>query len=202
MLYLKGRKKLLMGCSMSEDIHKLLESQAKIIRDYQKEIERLKGLVEYYKNESCTDSLTNLKNRRAIDDLHGVDVVVLGDIDHFKKINDTYGHDCGDQVLVEISNVLKNCTRNTDHVFRWGGEEFVIFLQGCKVDDGFNKALLWKNKIEELKDKFGFDITMSFGVSDLTNKTMQEAIKEADEAMYKSKETGRNRVTIYQLKRK
>ena len=82
------------------------------------------------------------------------------------------------------------------------GIRYVIFLQGCKVDDGFNKALLWKNKIEELKDKFGFDITMSFGVSDLTNKTMQEAIKEADEAMYKSKETGRNRVTIYQLKRK
>ncbi len=187
---------------MGEDLYKLLEEKEKIIKSYKEEIDKLKELVEYYKNESCTDSLTNLKNRRAIDELQGVDVVVLGDIDHFKKINDTYGHDCGDQVLVEVSNVLKSCIRNTDYVFRWGGEEFVIFLQGCKVDDGFNKAVIWKNKIEELKEVFGFDITMSFGVSDLTDKTMQEAIKEADAAMYKSKETGRNKVTIYQLKRR
>lgn len=184
-----------------EDIIKLLNEKDKIINQYKKEIIELKKQVEYYKNQSCTDSLTNLKNRRAIKELNGIDVVVLGDIDHFKVINDTYGHEFGDMVLVEVSNVLRDCTRNTDSVYRWGGEEFVICLQGCKLIDGYNKALVCKNKIEELKYKFGFNITMSFGVSDLTNKTLQQAIEEADEAMYKSKENGRNLVTIYQLKR-
>ena len=184
-----------------KDVYRLLKEKDELIKKYKEEITLLKKQVEMYKKESYTDSLTKLNNRRAIKELNGFDVVILGDIDHFKNINDTYGHECGDQVLIEISNILKKCTRDTDSVFRWGGEEFVVFLKGCKVDDGYDKAVLLKDNIEELEEVFGFRVTMSFGVSELANKTMQEAIKEADEAMYKSKKNGRNTVTIYRLKR-
>ena len=94
---------------MEKDINELLKEKDEIIENYKKEIDRLKQLVEYYKKESCTDSLTNLDNRRSIEDKEGFDVVILGDIDYFKRINDTYGHDLGDQVLIEISNILKIC---------------------------------------------------------------------------------------------
>ena len=185
---------------MDDEINKLLKEKDEIIKDCYKEINRLKEMVEYYKKQSYTDSLTNLGNRRSLESKKGFDVVILGDIDHFKKINDTYGHDCGDKVLIEISSILKKFTRNSDLVCRWGGEEFVILLKDCKIDDAYDKAMLLKNNIETLEDQFGFRITMSFGITDLTNKTMKSAIIEADNAMYKSKEAGRNRITIYRLK--
>ena len=186
---------------MEKDINELLKEKDKEIEYYKREIDRLRKLVEYYKRESCTDSLTNLDNRRSIEDKEGFDVVILGDIDYFKRINDTYGHDLGDQVLIEISNILRQNIRNSDLVCRWGGEEFVILLKNCKIEDAYEKAMILKDSVESLKDEFGFKVTMSFGVSDMTNKTMKKAIKEADEAMYNSKENGRNRVTVYELKR-
>ena len=186
---------------MQENVYRILMNQRKLLEKYKRENERLKELVEYYKNESYTDSLTHLNNRRSIDGKEGFDVIILGDIDHFKKINDKYGHDCGDDVLVEISNILRKYTRDSDLVCRWGGEEFVILLKDCKVEEAYSKAIFLKDNIENMDANFDFKVTMSFGVSDMRNKTMQEAIKEADEAMYKSKERGRNRVTIYKLKR-
>ena len=153
--------------------------------------------IEYYKIEAYTDSLTKLNNRRSIENLRDFDSVILGDIDHFKNINDKYGHDLGDQVLIEISKVLKDNIRQTDLVCRWGGEEFVVFLKNCTDEDAYIKATILREKVSQLSEKFGFDITMSFGVSKLSKSTMQKAIKEADAAMYLSKQNGRNRVTIY-----
>ena len=123
---------------MDDEIYKLLKEKDEIIKECHKEINRLKEMVEFYKKESYTDSLTNLGNRRSLESKKGYDVVILGDIDHFKKINDKYGHDCGDKVIVEISSILKKCTRNTDLVCRWGGEEFVVLLKDCKINDAFD----------------------------------------------------------------
>ena len=178
---------------------KKLAEKDKIIDMYKSELELLKKELDYYKKISCTDSLTKLNNRRAIKNVDEYDSIVLGDIDYFKKINDKYGHDLGDKVLIEISDILKKYTRNTDLVCRWGGEEFVIFLKNCDDEMAYDKALTLKNAVSKLSEKFGFTITMSFGVSNLLGKTMQNALKEADEAMYKSKENGRNRVTVYSL---
>ena len=182
-----------------ENYLKQLKQKDVLIDKYRNEIAELKRELEYYKKEACTDKLTKLNNRRSIEEAHDFDSLILGDIDFFKKINDTYGHDFGDEVLIEIGKVLKENVGKTDLVCRWGGEEFVILLKNCDIDDAYDKATILKEQIADLGSKFGFNITMSFGVSSLANKTMQIAIKEADEAMYNSKNNGRNRVTIYSL---
>ena len=184
---------------MQEDYKKLLEEKDKIIEEYKKQIALLKTQVDFYKNAACVDPLTNLNNRRAVSYTSNYSCIIMGDVDHFKQINDEYGHDEGDKVLVEIGKILVCNVRDTDLACRWGGEEFAIFLKDCDEDVAYKKALLIKEKIEGLKDIFGFNITMSFGVSNILDKNMQDAIIEADQAMYESKSKGRNTVTVYTL---
>lgn len=162
---------------------------------------KLKRENDFLREQVCKDALTKLNNRRALENIDAYDSLILGDIDHFKVINDTYGHLVGDEVLVEISLVFKKYVRDTDLVCRWGGEEFLILLKNCNDEDAYTKASILKEKIMELSDKFGFNITMSFGVSDLSDNTLESAIKNADEAMYTSKREGRNKVTVYQIKK-
>ncbi len=181
-----------------EEYEKELNKKDKIIKKLENEIEQLKQQVKKYKDEAYVDSLTHLKNRRALENIVDFDSVIIGDIDHFKKINDTYGHLKGDEVLVAISQVLNNYVRETDIVCRLGGEEFVIILKKCSEEEAYKKAMILKEKVSELKKVFGFDITMSFGVSNfLFEKPVKEAIREADKALYKSKRNGRNMVTVY-----
>ena len=101
-------------------------------------------------------------------------------------------------LLVEIGKILQKFVRETDMACRWGGEEFVILLKNCNTTDAYNKATMLRKEIIKLSEKYGFKITMSFGIANLEGKTMEKAIKEADKAMYKSKIDGRNRVTIYE----
>ena len=162
-------------------------------------IKQLKKENEILRKQAYTDSLTKLNNRRCLENAVGFDSLILGDLDHFKKINDNYGHDVGDEVLVEVSIVLKKYVRDTDLVCRWGGEEFLVLLKNCDDEDALTKANLLKDKIMELSDKFGFEITMSFGISNLSTSTLEDAISKADEAMYVSKKEGRNKATIYTL---
>ena len=183
-----------------EEYELQLERKNKVIEQYKKEIEILKKQVEFYKREAYIDTLTKLNNRRALKDIGGYNFVIMGDIDHFKEINDKYGHVFGDRILVEISEILKQYIADSDLVCRYGGEEFIIFLKNNNDYYAYCKALLLKQKIEELSKKYGFSITMSFGVSNLYGKTMNKAIEEADFAMYESKKNGRNTVTIYELK--
>ena len=169
-----------------------------IINELKSELEKLKLENKKLKEELYLDSLTNINNRRILDDVTDFDSIIMGDIDYFKNINDLYGHLKGDEVLIEVSNVLSKYIRDTDIVCRWGGEEFVILLKNCDDKEAYNKALYLKEKISELKEMFGFDITMSFGISNfLFKKTMKTAIDEADKALYKSKKMGRNKVTMY-----
>ena len=179
----------------------LIKLKAELLRA-RLENRELKRKLAMYKEIAYKDSLTNLNNRRSLESISDYDCLILGDIDHFKIINDTYGHIVGDEVLVEISSVFKHFVRETDYVCRWGGEEFLIFLKNCDDEDAYGKANLLREKIMELSDEFGFEITMSFGISNLSDNTLADAINNADEAMYESKHNGRNRVTVYQLKKK
>ena len=180
------------------DLKKELNKKNKIIGELKLEIELLKKENERLKKEAYLDTLTQLNNRRILENVNDFDSIIIGDIDHFKRINDSYGHLKGDEVLIAISQVLNECVRDTDIVCRWGGEEFVILLKNCTDKDAFNKAMLLKEKISELEKTFGFEITMSFGVSNfLFEKPMKKAINEADKALYKSKQNGRNKVTMY-----
>ena len=127
--------------------------------------------------------------------------IVMLDLDHFKQVNDTYGHDVGDIVLVNIAHLLKENIRNGDAVGRWGGDEFVIVLNDVTEEIAFTVIDRLRDKLEKQVIHAGeVDIpfvTGSIGISMLTpGKTSEQALKEADEKAYVSKKLGRNKVTI------
>jgi diguanylate cyclase (GGDEF)-like protein len=158
---------------------------------------------------SRTDPLTGLSNRRDVNEKIEAELVrfernknpfslILGDIDHFKKINDTFGHDAGDYVLVQVAQLMTQSIRRQDVVARWGGEEFLIFLPETNIAGGLKLAEDIRQKIEV--EEFCFDqkniaVTMSFGVciseAKLPSKSL---VKKADDCLYKAKETGRNKI--------
>ncbi|KAA0549812.1 GGDEF domain-containing protein [Bacillus sp. BGMRC 2118] len=156
-----------------------------------------------------TDYLTNLPNRRAMDQrlnqqLHDVDEfdndfsVILIDIDHFKDINDQYGHDIGDNVLKEFSDVVSQNITNYDYLGRWGGEEFIIICSNQTP----KQAQSLSEKLRESISTYSFDsignVTASFGISGYQpNDLRQTILKRADDALYQSKANGRNCVTVY-----
>ena len=131
-------------------------------------------------------------------------VLAILDLDHFKKVNDSFGHLCGDMVLQQVSNIIKNEVRNGDFVCRYGGEEFAIIFRNSKDMDGI------KQRLETIRQKIAENVmeyqnsqvvsTCSFGAvcCTLIDKVniSEEVIKMADEALYKAKRTGRNRICI------
>lgn len=122
------------------------------------------------------------------------------DIDHFKKINDTYGHDVGDKVLKEFASVVKNSLRVGDIFARWGGEEFVVILLGSNEMDSKVKADEIRKKVEDMTfdNPSELKITVSIGVAEFDGDiAFENLIKNADNALYKAKNTGRNKVVVF-----
>lgn len=133
------------------------------------------------------------KNRRL--------AIMMFDIDNFKKLNDTYGHQSGDIVLKDLAKVMQSKCRQTDIVARYGGEEFIIMLPGAGKKEAVDVAEKIRAAFEARKPKLGNDIvvtTASIGVTEFSGeKTREELIEKADKALYRSKHTGKNRVTVY-----
>ncbi|MDF2606393.1 MAG: pleD [Bacillales bacterium] len=156
-----------------------------------------------------TDPLTKIYNRLKFNVIASEEIsrvksnmgnlsVVLFDIDHFKRVNDNYGHIVGDEVLVKLASVLKDMLRITDTLARWGGEEFIILLTDTNEYDSLVFCELIRKKIEETIFNNAGNITCSFGVSSFKeNKTLENLISEADSALYIAKNSGRNRVELY-----
>lgn len=153
-----------------------------------------------------TDPLTGLCNRRSLENnismcienykRYGVKFsVLMFDIDNFKNINDTYGHQQGDSILVEISDILKASSRITDCCARWGGEEFIILLPNSDINGALTKAENLRALIES-KVSSPSRITCSFGVSDFYkgDDSIDNIIMRADQALYQAKYMGKNRV--------
>ncbi|AYH06401.1 sensor domain-containing diguanylate cyclase [Pectobacterium parmentieri] len=158
---------------------------------------------------ATTDKLTGLMNRQAFDYLfhrlgtksvlqHKSLSILLIDIDHFKKINDQYGHNVGDLVLQEISALLSTNTRSSDRSCRWGGEEFVILLDNCDINAAQQRAEALRQSIEitHLPYREGtIQVTVSCGVAEYrAGETLSMLINRADIALYQAKQQGRNRV--------
>ena len=124
--------------------------------------------------------------------------ILIIDVDFFKRINDLYGHDKGDLIIKEISSLIQKNTRNTDICARWGGEEFLILTPNSDL----KAALTLANSLREFIEKNDFKmekdkVTISIGVSTYNeNLTQEKLIKLADNALYKAKGNGRNRVEI------
>ncbi|MBF0325370.1 MAG: diguanylate cyclase [Alphaproteobacteria bacterium] len=128
--------------------------------------------------------------------------LALTDIDHFKKVNDTFGHAQGDKVLREVAQVLRNTVRPYDVVYRYGGEEFLICLPGTSVEVGAQVLERIRTNIEalQLDDDKGapIPVTATFGIAAITAETsIEDAMEQADKALYDGKRSGRNRVVIY-----
>ncbi|BCE01184.1 GGDEF domain-containing protein [Marinicellulosiphila megalodicopiae] len=176
---------------------------------HQSNIEVLHKLNE----QANTDELTSLYNRRRmLEDINlqqalserndGSFSLILGDIDFFKQLNDTFGHAAGDAALKHLAKLLKDTVRKTDSVSRWGGEEFLILLSGSHEKE----ALHFANTLRELveKQKIEYDhkqlqITLSFGVAHYKmGQTIERTIHNADLALYQAKVHGRNRVVLHQ----
>jgi diguanylate cyclase (GGDEF) domain len=154
------------------------------------------------KKNSKTDFLTRTLNRMGFEDVINNNAgkqfgIAIMDIDHFKKINDTYGHAIGDDVLVCISDLIKKLLRDCDSIARFGGEEFVILirdgnLKNCAECCERLMKTIEENTFTNLNGK-GFNVTVSFGVAMYNNeKTLQENLVMVDEALYKAKNNGRN----------
>jgi diguanylate cyclase (GGDEF)-like protein len=163
---------------------------------------------------SRTDLLTGLNNRGYWEDCLLKEFgrfqrykvtcsVVMFDIDHFKKVNDTYGHQAGDEVIREVSRVTSENLRSTDIAGRYGGEEFGVILTSTDAESGMVFCERLRKCIEALEvvhDGQTIRFTVSLGISEATENTASYAdwLSQADKALYQSKETGRNRTTIYQ----
>lgn len=134
----------------------------------------------------------NIKKYERYEDIFSL---LMLDIDHFKNVNDTYGHDVGDLVLKELCSVIENLIRETDVFGRWGGEEFLLILPKTNRGEATSIATRIKNIIEEHKFDYIPQVTISIGVS-VYNKSIKKEIflKDVDDALYKAKSTGRNRV--------
>lgn len=171
-------------------------------------VERLESLTK----KATTDGLTGLSNRKAflerlaadlarLDGRHPCGVVML-DIDHFKRINDTYGHPFGDEVLRGVASVLRKGVRRGDTAGRYGGEEFALYLNLADTERAREGAERFRRMIRQIRFSHGgreIGVTASFGVACAPHhgNGVEELVKRADEALYLSKQRGRDRVTVY-----
>lgn len=164
--------------------------------------------AQLLREQSQVDQLTGLKNRRGFYDYYENDIrsmdesqkasIIVCDIDFFKKVNDTYGHNVGDAVLVFVADNLQKNVGRAGKVFRWGGEEFVILLKGYNQEGAAKLAEELRGIIESSVchvENQSIKITMSFGVSEFDKDVSSEKnVKSADDKLYIAKQTGRNKV--------
>ncbi len=155
--------------------------------------------------QASTDALTGLPNRRHVEqrlrELVAAAkpfVLVMADLDHFKRLNDTFGHQAGDDALRVFADVVRACTREQDLAGRWGGEEFGFLLSGASATE----ALRWTDRVRErlaeaLANRSTPSFTASFGIADSATTRVPDAlVRLADEALYKAKAEGRDRAAL------
>ncbi|KDD65841.1 diguanylate cyclase [Pseudomonas mandelii PD30] len=171
-------------------------------------IKRYQGKIQA---QAILDSLTELPNRRGFDLLAAQAMhealrepkpltALLLDLDHFKALNDTYGHLAGDQVLIGFARDLESCLRHSDIVCRWGGEEFIVLLKDTDGETGLMVAEKIRRHIEQQRYAYNdkaLQLTVSIGLTTLqTDDTLHTLLSRADHAMYRAKQAGRNRTCV------
>ncbi|MGZ7458883.1 sensor domain-containing diguanylate cyclase [Pseudomonas sp. Ma2-10] len=171
-------------------------------------IKRYQGKIQ---TQAILDSLTELPNRRGFDLLAAQAMheaqrepkpltALLLDLDHFKVLNDTYGHLAGDQVLIGFARDLESCLRHSDIVCRWGGEEFIVLLKDTDGETGLMIAEKIRQHVEQQRYAYNdqaLQLTVSIGLTTLqTDDTLHTLLSRADHAMYRAKQAGRNRTCV------
>ena len=207
-------KLVVLQAELMNNISQVVESNKKLENDLvvsKYALESQAQELDISRKEARTDALCNVGNRKAVDEAMQFMIsryqsnkkpfgLMMIDIDHFKRINDTFGHQAGDDVLTSISKALNECVRPEDFVGRLGGDEFVIILDGL-TDENAN---LVGTRIRSTIELYDFSIadsgqstvvTMSMGLAVVGEQdTVETLYDRADKALYKSKELGRNRL--------
>lgn len=177
---------------------------------------RLLALIEavgYWRDRSSTDYLTKLLNRKGLNEAFAHEhnrflrlsnshiSIVMIDIDHFKMVNDTYGHEMGDRVLYQVARCFEKSFRITDYVGRWGGEEFLIILPDTNLEGAMKVAEMARLRLARQKVEYDgktVQVTISAGVTSIEKNGIPErAIYLVDQALYKAKNHGRNQCWGY-----
>ena len=171
----------------------------------------IKRYQEKIQAQATLDSLTELPNRRGFDLLAAQAMheaqrepkpltALLLDLDHFKALNDTYGHLAGDQVLIGFARDLQSCLRHADIVCRWGGEEFIVLLKDTDGETGLKVAEKIRQHVETQRYAYNdraLQLTVSIGLTTLQpDDTLHTLLSRADHAMYRAKQSGRNRTCV------
>lgn len=195
-------------CRFTPQMLQVMEGILSVYRNYQ-------SLLDY----SERDSLTGLLNRKTFDEkfarminsktheptdcndrrhTHATSQwLAVVDIDHFKRVNDRFGHLYGDEVLILVANVLRSSFRSQDRVFRFGGEEFVILLRSTTLDEARMIFDRFRTNVEQHAFPQVGKITVSIGFAMITQETPVVILGQADQALYHAKDSGRNRVCYY-----
>jgi diguanylate cyclase (GGDEF)-like protein len=178
-----------------------------------RQLQEIQELQSRLQEQAIRDALTGLFNRRYLDETLPRELsrakrdgyplaLIMVDIDHFKQVNDTYGHSAGDEVIRSLGAILRQGAREGDIACRYGGEEFIIVLPHMSVEAALVRAEKWRTEVEAIRVRHGdFDIrfTISAGASGYPDHATEHEnlIECADLALYMSKKDGRNRVTHF-----
>lgn len=173
-------------------------------------VDELYSMTNTLEQKAYKDNLTGINNRENFEDIFSIEItnakqsnlplsLIIFDVDHFKFINDTYGHQAGDNILIDLVNLIANNIKNGDVFARWGGEEFVILTPATEIAGACNLA----ENLRKLVQSHPFNhvdknVTVSFGVAQLASEDNKITLFEkADGALYEAKKNGRNRVEMY-----
>lgn len=193
-----------------ENSHGEVQYFAAVERDITNQVEEKEKLQDL----ASKDPLTDLLNRRGFFELarkqltskssKNESTVAVIDIDYFKKINDSFGHDCGDRVLVRLAAQLRAAFRDTDLICRYGGEEFIVLLAGAGISNSKKKLDMFRENIASLPfetcEGESINITISIGLTAIpaNARYIETALNSADKALYDAKQSGRNKIVIYE----
>jgi len=212
-LVLEGRQKQLLGVIVQKDLINTVHSKwADLMRKHEMELKEINKILENRAKKleklAATDHLTGILNRSRCEELLEAEIsrnkryrtdpfsIIIFDIDHFKAVNDTYGHATGDLVLKKIADSTRRAIRASDFFARWGGEEFFLLLPHTN----FEQAKQAAEKLRQVHESTVFSgpgqVTSSFGAAQFKGQeeTMESIVKRADDALYIAKRSGRNRV--------
>lgn len=191
---------------MTKELKRYHEKLEYTVTELQMEATERKAAIVELELLAVTDPLTTLINRRKFNELLCYEIernqryqadlsLIMCDIDHFKQINDNYGHDVGDNALIAFTDKIRKNIREVDIFARWGGEEFMILMPNVTIADAKSIAEKLRKVVETTNIKIIDSLTASFGVTNFNSgDTMESFIKRADKALYQAKNKGRNAV--------